>query len=221
MKTVGIIGDRTTFRRNHNYYNAIEAFGVKTVPLMQTDWREKIDETDGILIPGGCDIDPFLYGEEINGSIGINPGLDKMESEVLDHAVKNRLSVFGICRGMQLINVYFGGSLIQHLDNYRHHVWIGVNTDNAHEAEADPDSFIYHIYGEKKISVNSAHHQAIKKTGTDIKPVLYSDDGIIEAVVHTGLPVFGVQFHPERMCLQNRRPDTVDGLKLFEYFVRM
>ncbi|MCR5734498.1 MAG: gamma-glutamyl-gamma-aminobutyrate hydrolase family protein [Lachnospiraceae bacterium] len=218
MKTVGIIGDRTTFRRNHNYYDAAEACGVKTVPLMKGTWRDSMGIIDGIIIPGGGDLNPALYGEQNHGSVDIDDELDELETAVLDHAVKAHLPVFGICRGFQLINVYFGGSLIQHIDDHRHHVWIDRDTDNAHDAVADQGSFIYGLYGKKTIRVNSAHHQAVKKTGTDLIPVLYSDDGLIEAFVHSSLPIIGVQFHPERMCLKNRRADTVNGLKLFEYF---
>ena len=80
------------------------------------------------------------------------------------------------------------------------------------------NSFIFNIYGGALVT-NSAHHQAVKELGTGLEAVQYSKDGLVEAFYHTRLPIYAVQWHPERMCLKNARTDTVDGLKVFAYFV--
>ena len=219
MKTIGIIGDRDTYRRNHNYYAAVEACGVRTKPLMASGGVIDLKDIDGIVIPGGADINPRLYNEENTASIDIDDELDEYEMAVLKEAVSGHISVLGICRGMQLMNVFFGGTLIQHVPNAKRHVWIDPDTDAVHMAKATGQSFLYDIYHEESISINSAHHQAADRLGEGLEVALISDDGLIEAVYHKQLPIIGVQFHPERMCLENAREDTVDGLKIFEYFI--
>lgn len=220
MKKIGIIGDRDTYRRNHNYYAAVEACGGCTIPLTVSGGSFDINSLDGLVIPGGEDINPALYHEENTASINIDEALDDFETNVLARAVKAKIPVLGICRGHQLINVFFGGNLIQHVKNLKKHVWVDKNTDSVHDTMATEESFMYEIYKSTVIPVNSAHHQAIDRLGNGLRTELVSDDGIVEAIRHETLPIFGVQFHPERMCLLNSRDDTVDGLKIFEYFMR-
>lgn len=218
MKTVGIIG-RRELSRNENYYEAVEACGAKTRMLDLYGGTEDVRDLDGIVLPGGTDVDPTLYHEGNTDSHGLDKRLDWFELAVLSEAVKYRKPVLGICRGHQIINVFFGGSLIQNVDHCEIHDYYGDKLDRVHGSRIAPDSFLYDIYRTDRLSINSAHHQAVHVLGEGLRAVQFSDDGLVEAVCHEKLPIFGVQWHPERMCLKHRRTDTGDGLKVFSYFV--
>lgn len=135
--------------------------------------------------------------------------------------MEEKKPVFGICRGLQLINVFFGGSLHQDLPDCAVHRCISSTQDNAHPTRVERNSFLFRAYGEECIRVNSAHHQGIKGLGEALRPVQYSEDGLIEGLCHETLPIWAVQWHPERMCLAHRRGDTVDGLGLFRLFMKL
>ncbi|MBE6958183.1 MAG: gamma-glutamyl-gamma-aminobutyrate hydrolase family protein [Ruminococcaceae bacterium] len=125
--------------------------------------------------------------------------------------------VLGICRGYQLLNVFFGGSLYQHLPETPVH----TNKQDfyiAHPVTAAQDSVPGKLYG-TDFAVNSSHHQAVKELGEGLRATAWWDGKYVEAIEHTALPVLGVQWHPERMCCTQARPDTVDGLAFFRYFV--
>lgn len=149
-----------------------------------------LDICDGFLIPGGGDISPALYNGTNSGlSVNIDPAADEIDKKVILFAIKNKKPLLGICRGLQIINAVLGGTLHEHIDNhsditYDHHV--STEKNNL-------------LHFEKNIIVNSYHHQAIKKLSDELEPVAYSKDGYIEAAAHKKLPVFGVQWHPERI----------------------
>lgn len=175
-----------------------------------------IDYYDGLLLPGGPDVEPWRYGEENTHSY-IEPGLDELQFSALDRFSHKGKTIFGICRGYQLINVYFGGSLIQHLSNAEKHMKSN-GIDSVHEIRSLPGCFLSDLYGEKHV-VNSSHHQAINKAGTGLHICAYDADDVPEAFYHETLPIFGVQYHPERMCLSYTREDTVNGMPIFEFFL--
>ncbi|MBR1392072.1 MAG: type 1 glutamine amidotransferase [Lachnospiraceae bacterium] len=217
MKRILIIGKREV-RRNENYYAAVEACGAEAISYDFCGRSGQTTKIDGIVIPGGADMNPALYHEENTDSIEIDDELDQLELAVIREAVEHKKPILGICRGHQILNVFFGGSLIQNVEGVDVHERIGM-VDRVHMSRVKKNSFVYDIYQEERISINSAHHQAIKELAAGLEAVQFSDDGLIEAFYHTELPVYGVQWHPERMCLKNARPDTVDGLKIFEYFI--
>ena len=131
------------------------------------------------------------------------------------------IPVLGICRGMQLINVFFGGSLIQNLDASFRHARRGGDPDRVHDSFARKGSWIEEIYGGHFFH-NSAHHQGVKELGDGLVIDSRSAcDGVPEALHHSCLPVYGLQWHPERMCLSLEREDTVNGLPVFQYFCRL
>ena len=199
-----------------NYINALTELGCD---VTVTDRLVDPGLFDGLLLPGGEDVDPIRYGEEVDGSTGIDPVLDELQFGMLDLFVKAGKPVLGICRGHQLINIYFGGSLYQDIAEKKNHVHDNVNNkDNSHANSAIEDSFIGKLYG-TKFRTNSSHHQAVKKVGEGLKVCAYADDGIVEAMYHETLPVYCVQFHPERMCFGHKRDDTVDGSKVLQFFI--
>ena len=219
MTTIGIIGDRSSGWKK-NYYAAVEACGAKTVALISKEDLQRFDELDGIVLPGGADVNPKYYGQENKGSVDIDDELDAFEFALIEKAVSRRLPLFGICRGLQLVNIYFGGTLIQDLENKELHCWEDQK-DRSHTVHADRSSFVYGAYHKTDIRVTSAHHQAIDVLGEGLVAVAAAEDNIIEAVQHRTLPIYCVQWHPERMCLAFARPDTEDGLPLFRYFLEM
>jgi putative glutamine amidotransferase len=127
--------------------------------------------------------------------------------------------VLGVCRGCQLINVFFGGTLFQDLPDAQLHT---NKTDFyiAHSVSAIPTSVAGKLYG-MTFSVNSCHHQAVNALGEGLVATAYWNDRYIEAFEHSTLPIIGFQWHPERMCAGQRRDDTVDGIAIFNHFVDM
>ena len=198
-----------------NYVNALHELGCEVTVC---DKPVDPEDYDGLLLPGGTDVDPIRYNEEIDGSVGIDTALDALQFDTLDLFVKAKKPVLGICRGEQLINVYFGGSLYQDLPSAEHHRYIYERSeDNAHESTAEENSFLGKLYG-TKYRTNSSHHQAVKKSGEGLHICSFADDSIVEAFNHETLPVYGVQWHPERMCFAFKREDTIDGSLLLRWF---
>jgi len=128
--------------------------------------------------------------------------------------------IFGICRGHQLLNVIFGGTLVQHLPNALEHSTVLAGRDIVHEVTAEKGSIAEKLYGES-FTVNSWHHQAVQDLADGFCVSMCASDGVIEGFEHESLPIFGVQWHPERMCCTRKRDDTVDGSAIFEYFIRI
>lgn len=196
------------------YEQAIEACGgvpiAKYMPEVSTDY-------DGLLLGGGNDIDPKYYGEPLAGSVDMDLPRDEREFALAEAFIKAGKPILGVCRGSQLLNVYFKGTLYQHLPNVDEHrndddLWL------AHTVYAAKGSIYEKLYGES-FAVNSHHHQAVKTLGAGLLATLKSADGVIEGFEHESLPILGAQWHPEKTCLLARREDTVDGLALFRFFV--
>lgn len=174
---------------------------------------------DGLILCGGSDIEPKYYNQEINGSVDIDSKRDKLEFSLLKAYIEAGKPVMGICRGFQLINVYFGGSLYQHMPETDLHR-SGVDRYATHNVVSVENSFISELYT-TTFAVNSAHHQAIDRLGDGLQASAYWNDKYIEAFEHRSLPIIGVQWHPERMCAGQKREDTVDGIGIFKYFIDM
>ena len=176
------------------------------------------DEYDGLLLPGGWDVNPSRYGKERIPQETIDDELDALQFEVLARFLEAEKPVLGICRGHQLLNIAFGGTLIQHLPTAETHTSLPNGDDNAHPVRIEQDSFLSDLYG-SGCTVNSTHHQGVEVPGKGLRPVMYSEDGVVEAMEHESLPVWSVQFHPERMCFLHKRDDTVDGSRIFRFFL--
>lgn len=199
-----------------NYAATVESLGgiadAGYLPEVSTDY-------DGLILCGGNDIDPQCYGEEIDGAVDIDKPRDEVEFALVKAFVEAGKPILGICRGLQLLNAYFGGTLHQDLPNSDFHT-SHADFDIVHSVTAVEGSFFEETYG-KEFSINSFHHQGIKKLADGFKATLTAPDGVIEAVEHETLPIIAVQFHPERMCFAESRTDTVDGSKIIERFLKM
>ena len=177
-----------------------------------------VEKFDGLLMPGGVDVNPKYYGQEINGSEDIDDELDERQMIVLDKFVKAKKPILGICRGHQIINVYFNGSLIQHLPNYKQHVRID-GVDNINTLKVDKNSYLYDLYKTEELITNSSHHQAVDKVGDGFRVVAMCDD-VIEAMQHKTLPIWTTQYHPERMFFEKTNPKTSDGSLIIQFFLK-
>ncbi len=209
MKRILIAGekDKTT-----NYETAMRGLGVSVCTSLHVP---DICCYDGLILPGGGDIDPKLFGQLNRGTRNFDPALDRLQLAILQAFVLDKKPVLGICKGMQLINIYFGGDMIQHLETSTCHEYMGK--DQVHGTTARKGSFLEKLYGNCFV-VNSAHHQGVDAPGRGIEYIQFADDGVVEGLQHKYLPVFGVQWHPERLCFAHARKDAVDGKALLSYF---
>lgn len=198
----------------HNYEAAMRSLCVDTVSNYPPDTDTLYD---GLILCGGGDIDPEYYNEKSCGSKGIDRERDRVELSLLSSYVAAKKPVLGICRGHQLINVFFGGSLCQHLPESGLHTCTQAG-DSVHGVTACADSVLKRLYG-TSFCVNSSHHQGVLELGCGLLATAFWDGKYIEAIEHQSLPILGVQWHPERMCFENKRDDTVDGSLLLSYFV--
>ena len=199
-----------------NYLKALPAAGI--LPVVS----HRIDESDGcagLLLPGGYDSDPELYGQENTASRNIDRDRDLKELELVRRFCGAEKPILGICRGHQLLNFAFGGDLIQDIPERARHVEAG-DEDQLHEIQIAPESFLAPLYGARAV-VTSAHHQAVGRMGTGLRAAAHTADGVIEALEHASLPVLGVQFHPERQAFGRQRDGAADGAKIFAYFRKL
>lgn len=180
--TVWIIGNRQKYA---NYVSAVERAGGRAC------FNGTPEACDALLLPGGGDMEPWRYGQPNTASRNLDPPRDALELDLLERFTALHKPVLGICRGMQSINVFFGGTLFQDIPG--HTQMDGV--DRTHAVRAAPGVFA----ALDAASVNSAHHQAVARIGDGLRVEQWADDGIIEAFRHTRLPVWGVQWHPERL----------------------
>ena len=194
-----------------NYIRYVESIGA--VPVV-TLLASEISDCRGLLLPGGGDITPAFYGERNHGSADIDTELDILQLQAFDLAVQTGMPVLGICKGLQIINVGLGGSIIQDLPCADCHRYL--DADQYHEVHNLPGSFLHHLYGEIMV-VNSAHHQGLGKLGRGVQVVSRCPlDQCVEGICHKYLPVIGVQWHPER--LDPARTEA-RGTALLSYFL--
>lgn len=202
--------------RDNPYKNYTAALDALKIPWKIDPVCHDVSSFSGLLLPGGGDMDPSFYHESDSGSKNIDKKLDLEQLSLLAAFVRAKKPVLGICRGHQLINVFFGGTLIQHMDTWKLHRL--EKGDAVHEISVVPGSFLQTLYNKTVLPVNSCHHQAVKSTGRGLIPAAYAADGTVEAMVHESLPILSVQWHPERMAFALSRPDTVNGKEIFKYF---
>ncbi len=200
-------------QQTKNYENAIKALGAYPVTTLHVP---DITQYDGLILPGGGDIDPKLFGQLNHGSGPIDAKLDRLQLSILKEFIPEQKPVLGICKGMQLINVFFGGDIHQHLSAFARHQYNGE--DQVHETFTEKGCLLHRLYG-SSFFVNSAHHQGVDTPGHGIRYIQFCPDAVVEGLVHTYLPVAGVQWHPERMCFQHKRSDTEDGSLLLKAFL--
>ena len=188
---IAIIGRKKDTGNYERYLSSLPA-----VPLVTLSLGE-LSSCDAIILPGGGDITPAFFGERNAGSVNIDTELDILQFQALDYAVRQKKPVLGICKGMQVINVAFGGTIIQDLPTSLYHRYCGQ--DQYHDTTLSEGSCLYDLYGGSAF-VNSAHHQAVGRIGAGLTPIQRCPlDGCVEALIHEYLPILGLQWHPERL----------------------
>jgi len=191
------------------YAQAVWAAGGEAILLPcnpdKSNCRQIVSMLDGLLAPGGHDIDPAFYGEKVQGECGRFTRYEaEYDMELVKEAVKQGKPVFGICRGMQVINVLYGGSLYQDIPTQYSdeliHTRIHPVDENFHTVQIEKDSYLAKILGETDdVIVNSSHHQAVKDIAKGFTVTAKASDGIIEAMENEDASVLCVQWHPERL----------------------
>lgn len=213
MLRVGIISiykkyDFWEFSRiGFDYVKQVEDTGLAYASIVpcNTQFIEKqIDDYDIIIFPWWEDIHPHLYGQKLNGSKSLHKENDKFLLECLDTAIKMQKPILGICKGMQLINTYFWGSLKQNIAHADLHNNLEKQNSTVHPVYVEWNSILWEIFPEKQCDVNSIHHQAIEQLWEWLEVIAKSEDAYIEAIQHSHHKILGVQWHPE-MLPNNRK----------------
>lgn len=209
-----------------NYMDAVRAAGGVPILLPLLIDKEELavaaDSCDGFLFTGGPDISPFRFREEtIQGCGVVIPERDKMEEDLFHIAMESNKAILGICRGIQIFNVFLGGTLYQDIpiqlgkDTLIAHSQPSGNAVLSHSVAIEKESLLFSILAKKYIQVNSFHHQAIKDLAPSFEVAGTSPDSLIEAVyLRDRRFVLGVQWHPEHLF----RTDE-DSYKIFTAFV--
>lgn len=203
---------------NEDYIHAVIQAGAVPILLPICDDIDSIHaqlkSIDGLIVTGGIDINPLCYHEDYRFEQGeSSTRRDKYEMKLIHMCSQMHIPMLGICRGHQMINVAFGGTLYQ--DNKIFSPFVSQHQQKErkdhpiHSIQVKKGSFLYSIFGDK-YNVNSFHHQSIHKLADEFDVIAKSEDGIIEAIQHNCLNIWGVQFHPEMMHERDE--------KMFELF---
>ncbi|HUZ76856.1 MAG TPA: gamma-glutamyl-gamma-aminobutyrate hydrolase family protein [Chloroflexota bacterium] len=206
-----------------NYAEAIQRAGglvVLLVPDRAEPTLDLLSRLDGLLLPGGADVDPMAYGEARLPECGPDDaGLDALELGLVRLASERGTPLLGVCRGQQAINVALGGSLYQDIGTQ-----LGSEIDHraprgqpgdflAHDISLLAGSHLANVLGARELRVNSTHHQAVKVVAPGLRQVAQSPDGVVEGLESSDGHILALQCHPER--LQNE----AWAQNLFEHFV--
>lgn len=197
------------------YTKAIEKAGGNISWITSS---ENLIAFDGLLLPGGADVNPELYGEKITEECGkLNTFRDSLELDVISRWLETEKPLLAICRGVQILNVALKGTLYQDIKELQRekHSDILRKNKGSHGIAIEKGSLLHSIIKRDELWVNSLHHQAIKDIGEELVASAYSTDGFVEAIEMRDHPfLLGVQWHPEHMVKDQ------DQRKIFEAFVK-
>lgn len=200
---IGIAVDRP--KRLPNYQGSVERAGGNVEPLYPDSiTSDALHHLDGLLLTGGGDVDASEFNDTNHPKVHhINRPRDQMELTLTREALGRGIPVFGICRGMQVMNIALGGNLIQDIPDEIKTLLVHDDSQNSrqnliHEVSVMEGTKLRRILGKDRIAVNSFHHQAVKDLGKGLIATAWSDDGVIEGIELPNGPYFlGVQWHPE------------------------
>jgi putative glutamine amidotransferase len=207
---------------NQDYIEAVTlAGGIPFIlPIIEDkeQIKQQMEQIDGLVLSGGQDVDPFLYGEEPSPLLGdIFPKRDIYEKYLIQYALKQEKPILAICRGMQILNVACGGTLYQDISllagtSIKHNQYNHPSLP-THSVILQKGTRLFQLYGER-IVTNSFHHQAIQQVAPGFQIAASAKDGVIEAIEKEGDPfVVGIQWHAEMMAKEDKC--MLDLFKLF------
>ncbi|MDY5930591.1 MAG: gamma-glutamyl-gamma-aminobutyrate hydrolase family protein [Candidatus Ornithospirochaeta sp.] len=203
---------------NQAYIDALVSSGMMPViiPVLSPDMaHDALLGCDGLLLPGGGDVDPSLYGEEDRHCGRTDRDMDEFHIALVREADRMGIPILGICRGIQVINTAFGGKLYQDIALEKGspviHRRLDDTSGDIHAVSIKEDTLLHGAYGRDRIMVNSVHHQAVRTAAEGFSVSAVSEDGVIEAI--EGRNAIGVQWHPEARYSDSRC--------LFDLFARM
>jgi putative glutamine amidotransferase len=223
-----LIGITSRFSSENKRYNLPDAYAkaiqrnggtpIVIPPLYEAEYQQLYESVDGVLFTGGPDVDPILYGEEpLPKQGGIEPMRDDFEFKLAKIALDGPKPMFGICRGLQVLNAAAGGTLIQDIgsqidDPLKHRqeaeAWYGT-----HHVRLEQGSMLHRLYGKDKVLTNTFHHQACKDPAPGFTATGWTGDNVVEVLEIESEPwKLCVQWHPEHM-------DNDDMNKLFQDFI--
>lgn len=204
---------------NQDYVNALlnsNAEVIILLPQSKESLAKELSRCNGLIIPGGEDVNPKMYKQENIYSHIIDESIEQLDLDSIEIMHKLNKPIFGICRGLQILNVAFGGTLVQDINKQLHdksnHNYSHLNNMplNGHKIHIQDETRLAKIL-KTDIEVNSYHHQCIDTLAPIFNISAYSEDGLIEAIETEN--ILAVQWHPERMCSIN------EFQELFNYFV--
>ena len=194
-------GNAGGYRSVNEIVAAVEEAGGQAQLLFPGD---EAADFDGLILPGGGDVDPSFYGQNANEQVvDTDRVLDSFQIGLARKALESGKPLLGICRGMQVMNVAAGGSLVQHLESHAEHFPENARKNPdlrsipVHQISLSKDSNLAKLLSQDTIAVNSLHHQAADLVPQSLKVTALSDDGVVEAIEGPGAFQMGVQFHPE------------------------
>ncbi|MBO4784533.1 MAG: gamma-glutamyl-gamma-aminobutyrate hydrolase family protein [Lachnospiraceae bacterium] len=207
------------------YMNGISEVGGIPIMLPLTsdadDIKELLSKVQGILFTGGHDVNPAIYNEApINQTVSFCKERDAMESEVLKQVLEIDMPLLGICRGIQFINAYLGGTLYQDIptqftSKLNHHHQSPPYDKPVHKVIIKENSRLFSLLKKKSLEVNSYHHQAVKDLAPGLSVMALAEDGLIEAIeIKDKKFAWAFQWHPEFSYVTDE-----DSLKIFKEFV--
>ncbi|MDR7869707.1 MAG: gamma-glutamyl-gamma-aminobutyrate hydrolase family protein [Tissierellaceae bacterium] len=222
---LGAIGQEWSLIANDYSDAIIRSGGIPIVIPISEDEdyiKDIAKKIDGLLISGGADLDPLLSGQRADAKTGrVSPKRDKQELLLLDYIYKNTSKpILGICRGLQLMNVYFKGNLILDLPSagyLAHSISNNERYNPIHDVTISEDTLLREIIGQEKTYVNTIHHQAVGELGQGLRIAAISEDNVIEAVETVNVRerfILATQWHPEMTSIKDS-----SHKRIFDYFI--
>ncbi|MGE5701324.1 MAG: gamma-glutamyl-gamma-aminobutyrate hydrolase family protein [Clostridia bacterium] len=210
---------------SYDMIRAVSKAGAIPIPLPVVPKEEiphQLSVVDGLVFSGGEDLDPQLYGEKLQPTAHrVDPVRDKYEMELMEASLALNIPTLCVCRGMQLLNVFCGGTLYSDIseisEEIQNHWEVVEPWKGIHPVSVKADHFAANVLGGSEIYANSIHHQSVKDLGKGLEVIGVSEDNVVEAIAMQGRDdVLAVQWHPEMIARKDK-----EGLRPFQWLAEL